>query len=118
MKKCGAKPILDTYVQLAFGVATMQSSQPNNVCQRQILNIMERLEPIKNWFEHKNIGIIMTILKNAAVRTEETAFAVAAANILWTNSNPFSHETKMTDNEVEKYLTHYLLIMEISPHRR
>jgi hypothetical protein len=118
MKKSGGKPILDTYVQLAFGVATMLSRRPDKTpSARHILSILERLEHIDDWSQHKLIGVFMTVLKATALHTEEPAKVIAAAKRVWEKSDPFDHPTTMTPDEVEKFLTHYLMIMEISTDR-
>jgi hypothetical protein len=114
MKKCGAKPILDTYVQLAYGLATLQRQRPETLKSRQIVDIIDKLETVDECSQHKGIGILMTVLKNTALQAQDPTPIVTAAKKLWAKSNPFDHETAMPDNEIEMYLTHYLLIMDIS----
>jgi hypothetical protein len=123
LKKTGAKPILDTYVQMAHCINTLQrllkGQEPPKV--RYTLDIVKRLDEFDDWSDHKGIGIFMTIVVKAFLRLDTTSDRetvlpqlIAAANKVWEKTNPFDHDTKLSEEDKERLLTHYLFALSHS----
>ena len=123
MKKAGAKPILDTYVQLAHCINTLQRLQKGKTPPkvRYTLDIVARLGDFDDWSEHKGIGIFMTLVAKACLRismaSEEEGVLpplIEAGKKVWEKTNPFDHGTKLTEEDKERLLTHYLFVLSLS----
>lgn len=121
MKKCGVKPILDTYIQLAHGIGTLQHLQRSSTPPkaRYILEVIERLEDFDDWTAHKNIGILLASLKNAVVnpslKQETLQRIITAAHKVWSKTNPLESPSPRPQAEINYDLNHYLLILSMSP---
>src|SRR5579871_1197337 len=122
MKKCGVKPILDTYVQLAHGVATLQRIQSNSSPPkpRYILEIIRNMDELDDWTSHKNIGILLTVLKTTAINSTGTALLqiIDAARKVWEKTNPERFRSPRPEQELMRDLYHYLLILSMSPNHK
>src|SRR4030095_12111208 len=70
MKKCGAPPNVDTYVQLAHSLNTLNLNQKNGTIPnvRHSLEIFERLQNnnLADWHLHGGIGIFLKTLHESA----------------------------------------------------
>ena len=122
MKKCGTESIIDTYVQLAHAVNTMQSTKP--LKPRYILEIIKRLADrnIPDWSSHKGIGVLLQVLKSTATYCKTEALysmrlgeVVDAAKVVWKMSDPFHLNSQVSEYEKVKAITHYLYILSLSP---
>jgi hypothetical protein len=124
MKKCGANPIVDTYVQLAHALNSLYSRRkagtPPNA--QHTLDIIDRLNAsnLPNWFLHKGIGILLQILKTTAMQVKSNnpdtlLKLIEASKLVWGKSDPTGPLSKLAENEKEMALTHYLFILSLSP---
>src|SRR5437762_2702251 len=117
MKKCGAKPIIDTYVQMAHGLNTLHTRQKNSTPPRAryILELIERLTAsnLPNWNQHKGIGVLLQVLKSSALRAKEDESSIEtllqlidAANVVWKNSWPMNPDAAASEKQFA--LSHYI----------
>ena len=124
MKKCGAKPIIDTYIQMAHSLNTLHSRQKSSTPPRAryILELIERLTTsnLPNWNQHKGIGVLLQVLKVSALHakadttsTETLQQLIDAAKLVWKNCWPMRPDA--TTSEKQFALTHYLFILSLSP---
>jgi hypothetical protein len=124
MKKCGAKPIVDTYVQLAHGLNSLYSRQRSGTPPKaqHTLDIIDRLNAhnLPNWSLHKGIGVLLQILKTTTVQVKpndpETLIKlIEASKTVWEKSDPMGNMSKLTKIEKGMALTHFLFILSLSP---
>jgi hypothetical protein len=122
MKKCGVKPIVDTYIQLAHGVCTLQKLQRKGTPPkpRYILEILSHIDELEGWASHKNVGVLFAALANTArdvnrERTDILEQLAEAAHILWENVYPDLPMTSRNKEDIEYDLNHYILVLSMSP---
>ena len=122
MKKCGAKPIVDTYVQLAHALNTLQSREKHGSTPKatNILEIIDRLtsSDLQEWQQHKGIGVLLTVLKSSVLHHIDNPNTlvklIEASKLVWEKSSPMGTLSKMSEEEKEKALTHYIFILSFS----
>lgn len=123
MKKCGAKPIVDTYVQLAHALNSLYSRQKTDTPPKaqHTLDIIDRLNKsnLPNWSLHKGIGVLLQILKTTtmqAAQNDQEALPklIETSKLVWEKCDPMESGSKLAENEKEMALTHYLFILSLS----
>ena len=124
MKKCGAKPIDDTYVQLAHALNSSQarSGHPTQLTS-PVLQLIEKLPSIEDWTAHKGTPILLTIISNVLLSQQNLSTPQdqsileklrQAGKSVWTLIDPFTKQTVLDDLQKEAALTHYLLILTLT----
>src|SRR5579859_2611660 len=129
MKKCGAKPIDDTYVQLAHALNSSQARSKHTTAGHAtqltspVLQLIEKFPSIEDWTAHKGTPILLTIISNVLL-SQQTLPTPQDQSILeklrqagksvWTLIDPFTKETVLDGLQKEAALTHYLLILTLS----
>lgn len=127
MKKCGATPNVDTYVQLAHALAKLQMIQKNSQppSARHILHIVGWLKGHKNldWAAHKGVGILLYVIKNCVLSSirgeiqlsEDTQTKLLhAAKTVWQKSSPLKPASRMIPEDKLLAVQNYIRVMSIS----
>ena len=133
MKKCGARPIDDTYIQLAHALNSSHSRSQHSAKPRvapsptSVLQLIEKLPSIQDWTAHKGTAIFLTLIAKELVAqqrngpssspshdAEVTEKLVQAGESVWTLIDPFSKQTRLNEENKEFALTHYLFILNFS----
>ena len=132
MKKCSAKPNLDTYVQLAIAINNMHLKYQDNVRPRSryILDVVRNLLaedfPVSVWRDDRRIGLFLLVLKKSAFvamennKPEGVAAIVEASKQIWSFVNPFNEDLgriQMSDENSGLALSNHLWIMSLSKQR-
>ena len=126
MKKCGAKPIVDTYVQLAHAINTLNTHRPEGTS----VNIKSTLTLITRFIDetfstrdinsHRGIGVFFAILRSAVLaavdgkQSDERERIVDAARWIWDVGGPYTKDSKMHDDDIHRALQNYLCILKAS----
>src|SRR5690242_18498054 len=100
MKKCGAKPNLDTFVQLARAIEVAQETQRNNPTPpsaAHIIKILEDMDVIPDWTQHSSVGVFFGVIKNTMILNKnlpETTVnqLISAAHKVWSKTTPVEGE--------------------------
>lgn len=120
MKKIGIEPILDTHVQMAFGICTLQKLQRSSSPPkpRWILDVVRRIEEMDYW-KHKGIGVLLAALANTAREVDhkdEQTISVLVENAkkVWQKIYPKDDKTENLPAQFTDDLNHYILILSMS----
>ena len=123
MKKSGAVPTVNTYVELAHALNTVYSKQKYSTPPkaRRILTLLERLDAqnLPDWGKHKGIGVFLNVLYSAAKNArefdpEELYPLVNAAKSVWDRADPLRPNSPLSDSEKEHALVHFLDTLRLS----
>ena len=127
MKKCGAKPIVDTYVQMAHAINTFNANRPETVPASitSTLELTTRFlrENFRNPRAHKGIGILLAILRSASLSAFEKRDIDKqkqlrdTAKLIWDVASPDPTST-MPEEEIQRALQNYSSMLELSPEKR
>src|SRR5579859_6315399 len=133
MKKCGARTIDDTYIQLAHALnsthtMTFKDRQSSNnpsssISSSAVLQLVEYLS-VDLWTLHRGTWVFPIIISKALLarqqqfspsdKDEVREKLVEAGRTVWKLIDPFTQETRMEEMNKEGALTHYLLILCMS----
>ena len=123
MKKTGAIPTVNTYVELAHALNTLYTKQKDSTPPkaRRILTLIERLEAQNppGWGCHKGIGVLLNVLYKAAQNAqvsdpEELVPLIDAAKLVWDKADPLGPTSRLEDIEKQHAIIHFLYILRHS----
>ena len=123
MKKCGAIPNVNTYVQLAHSLNSLYTREKQGTPpkSRRILSLIERLDAqnLPNWSEHKGIGVLFNILHATAINSnsnnpEDLPSILATAKLAWAKADPLGPKSRLSNDEKRFAITHFLNVLQLS----
>jgi hypothetical protein len=126
MKKSGAIPNVNTYVELAHALNTLYSKQRGSTPPkpRRILALIERLDAqnLPAWNQHKGFGVLFNVLHTASMSARESnpedlSELIEEAKMLWVKADPLGPKSRLPDVEKRHAIVHFLNTLRLSPNR-
>src|SRR5271155_3268832 len=126
MKKSGAIPNVNTYVELAHALNTLYTKQRGSTPPkpRRILSLIERLEAqnLPNWNQHKGFGVFFNVLHTASISARESdpqhlSKLIEVAKMVWERADPLGPDSRLPEEEKRHAIVHFLNTLGLSPNR-
>src|SRR5271155_5802177 len=127
MKKSGAIPNVNTYVELAHALNTLYTKQRGSTPPkpRRILSLIERLETqnLPDWNQHKGFGFFFNVLHSAAMGARESdpedlSELIEVTKVAWGNADLLGPDSQLPEDEKLHAIVHFLNTLRISPNRK